>query len=363
MNSMEKILIVEDEPDLANLLHYKLSERGFNTWLASNGEEAIGSIKRQIPDLILLDIMMSPIDGWEVCSTIRKSSDETVRRLPIIMLTALPAAGDKIKGLRLGADDYLLKPVNMDELLLKIQNMLRKKRIEDELMERLKKGNDIPALFYHEVKNQLHVIGAYSYLIAKENITRDKREQFSEILNNTASTVSEYLEGMSIFSKIENGERKIRMERFSLNSLINKIVASYKKDAAVRGLQVETNLDNTSDIVNLNSIAMKMVLSNLIGNAIKYNKKGGAVSISTSRGDGGLVITIEDSGLGISPDDIPYIFDRFYRSRSVEGHIAGSGIGLYIVKTLVNAMDGEIEAISSLGKGSKFITTFNSTFI
>jgi two-component system phosphate regulon sensor histidine kinase PhoR len=165
---------------------------------------------------------------------------------------------------------------------------------------------------------------------------------------------------MSIFSKIESGENKIIMERFSLNILINKIVLSYKKDATAREIQIESRLDNGSDIANLNSIAMKMVLSNLIGNAIKYNRKGGMVSISTSGGDDGLVIAIEDSGLGIAPADMPHIFDRFYRSKSVEGYVTGSGIGLYIVKTLVEAMDGNIKVESSLGKGSKFIVTFNS---
>jgi len=133
---------------------------------------------------------------------------------------------------------------------------------------------------------------------------------------------------------------------------------------------------------------MKMVLSNLIGNAIKYNKKNGSVLIKVEiaspsvRNDkearvslrgrspkqsmfkegSRLIITIEDTGLGIDPVDIPHIFDKFYRSRSVDGHIDGTGIGLYIVKTLVNAMEGEIEVESTLGKGSKFTITLNSAF-
>ena len=112
--------------------------------------------------------------------------------------------------------------------------------------------------------------------------------------------------------------------------------------------------------MELNSIAMKMILSNLIGNAIKYNKKNGSVFVSTKKDGDRLIITIEDTGLGIDPVDIPHIFDKFYRSRSVDGHIDGTGIGLYIVKTLVNAMEGEIEVESTLGSGSKFMATFNS---
>ena len=358
----EKVLIVEDETDMADLLKYNLTEKGYNPVLSSNGREAIEIIEKEVPDLVLLDLMMEQVDGWEVCSSIRNNENEAIKRLPIIMLTALSEAEEKIIGLRLGADDYVTKPFNMDELILRIQNQLRKKRVEDELMERLRRGNDIPALFYHEVKNQLMVIGAYSHLIAKESITRDKKEQFSEILNNTASAISEYLEGMSLFSKLEKGEKKIRLEKFSLREALNKIILSYKNAAVERKIRVETDYTEETNIVELNSIAMKMILSNLIGNAIKYNKKNGSVFVSTKKDGDRLIITIEDTGLGIDPVDIPHIFDKFYRSRSVDGHIDGTGIGLYIVKTLVNAMEGEIEVESTLGKGSKFTITLNSAF-
>mgnify|MGYP001607998567 CR=1 FL=1 len=354
----EKVLIVEDETDMADLLKYNLTEKGYNPVLASNGREALEIIEKEIPDLILLDLMMEQLDGWEVCSSIRSHANETIKRLPIIMLTALSESEEKIIGLRLGADDYMTKPFNMDELILRIQNQIKKKGVEDRLIEQLKRGNDIPAIFYHEVRNQLYIIGAFSDLIIRKGKEGKNKEEFIDRLKNTAVTLSEYLEGMSLFSKIENGEKKIRTERFSLNALINKIVLSYKKDAAARGIQIETCLDNVSDAVNFNSIAMKMVLSKLIGNAIKYNKKSGSVFVNILRDENRLVITIKDTGLGIDNVDIPHIFDKFYRSRSVDGHISGTGIGLYIVKTLVNAMGGEIEVESTLGKGSKFIITF-----
>ncbi len=379
MNMKENILIVEDETDMANLLAYRLSEKGYNPMLASNGREALEIIKKDIPDLILLDLMMEQLDGWEVCSSIRSHTDETIKRLPIIMLTAMSQSEDKIIGLRLGADDYMTKPFNIDELILRIQNQLKKKGVADRLIEQLKRGNNIPVIFYHEVKNQLYIIGAFSDLITRQEKEGKSKEEFIGRLKNATVALSEYLDGMSLFSKIESGEKKIRIEKFSLNTLINKIVLSYNKDAAVREIQIETSLDKGRDIVNLNSIAMKMVLSNLIGNAIKYNKKNGSVFITTLRepppsppfegGEKGevregdkLVITIEDSGIGIAPADMPYIFDKFYRSRSVDGHIDGTGIGLYIVKTLVNAVGGEIESESTLGKGSKFTITFSKDF-
>lgn len=382
----EKVLIVEDETDMANLLAYRLSEKGYETWLASNGKDALERIKKEIPDLILLDLMMEQIDGWEVCSSIRSHTNETIKRLPIIMLTALSEAEEKIIGLRLGADDYVTKPFNMDELILRIQNQLKKKRIEDELMERLKRGNDIPALFYHEVRNQLYIIGAFSDLITSKGKEGKNKEEFIGRLKNATVALSEYLEGMTLFSMIENREKKIKLESISLNDVMNKIIMSYKNDAIARGIRIQTDYAEETNIVELNSIAMKMILSNLIGNAIKYNKKDGSVLIKveiaspSARNDkeaevslrgrspkqsmfkevSRLVITVEDTGLGIDPVDIPHIFDKFYRSRSVDGHISGTGIGLYIVKTLVNAMQGKIEVKSTLGKGSKFTITFQS---
>ncbi len=384
----EKVLIVEDETDMANLLAYRLSEKGYETWLASNGKDALERIKKEIPDLILLDLMMEQVDGWEVCSSIRSHTNETIKRLPIIMLTALSEPEEKIIGLRLGADDYVTKPFNMDELILRVKNMLRKKRVEDELMERLKRGNDIPALFYHEVRNQLYIIGAFSDLITSKEKEGKNKEEFIGRLKNATVVLSEYLEGMTLFSMIENREKKIKLESISLNDVMNKIIMSYKNDAISRGIRIQTDYAEETNIVELNSIAMKMVLSNLIGNAIKYNKKDGSVLIKVEiaspsvrndkevevslRGQSPkqsmfkegsrLIITIEDTGLGIDPVDIPHIFDKFYRSRSVDGHISGTGIGLYIVKTLVNAMRGEIKVESTLGKGSKFTITLNSAF-
>jgi signal transduction histidine kinase len=356
----EKILIVEDEIDMANLLAYKLSEKGYETWLASNGKDALDRIKEEIPDVVLLDIMMEPLDGWGVCSIIRNSKNEAIKRLPIIILTALSESEDKIIGLRLGADDYMTKPFSMDELILRVQTVLRKKRTEDKLMDRLKRGNDIPALFYHEVRNQLYIIGAFSDLITRKGEEWETRAEFLGRLKNAAVALSEYLEGMSLFSKIENGEREIRLERLSLKETINKVIMSYKKDAAARGVHIEIGCSGEIDTVELNSIAMKMILSNLIGNAIKYNRKDGSILVTTLGNGNRLVITIEDTGLGIDPADIPHIFDNFYRSRRVEKHISGTGIGLYIVKTLVNAMGGEIKVESALGKGSKFTITFNA---
>ncbi len=356
----EKVLIVEDETDMADLLKYNLTEKGYNPVLSSNGREALEIIEKEVPDLVLLDLMMEQVDGWEVCSSIRNNENEAIKRLPIIMLTALSEAEEKIMGLKLGADDYMTKPFNIDELILRIQNQFRKKRAEDEFMERLRRGNDIPALFYHEVKNQLYIIGAFSDLIARKEKEGKNKEEFIGRLKNATVALSEYLEGMTLFSKIENREKKIKLESISLNDVMNKIIMSYKNDAIARGIRIQTEYAEETNIVELNSIAMKMVLSNLIGNAIKYNKKNGSVFVSTKRDGDRLIITIEDTGLGIDPVDIPHIFDKFYRSRSVDGHIDGTGIGLYIVKTRVNAMGGEIELESTLGKGSKFMATFNS---
>ncbi|MBI3584492.1 MAG: response regulator [Nitrospinae bacterium] len=133
----EKILIVEDETDMADLLKYNLTEKGYNPVLASNGREALELIEKEMPYLILLDLMMEQLDGWAVCSGIRSHTNETIKRLPIIMLTALSESEEKIIGLRLGADDYMTKPFNMDELILRIQKQINKKGVEDRLIELL----------------------------------------------------------------------------------------------------------------------------------------------------------------------------------------------------------------------------------
>ena len=163
----ELILIVEDTEDTVELLRYNLQKEGYKTVTAQNGEEAITALQTHNPDLMLLDIMLPGLNGWEICTALRSRGI----KIPIVMLTAMSTKDDQIKGLTIGADDYLPKPFSVKELMLRVKKLIEKEKTIKTLKTREKDGTESLGYLIHELKNSLQVIGGFSKLLWKKGIT------------------------------------------------------------------------------------------------------------------------------------------------------------------------------------------------
>ena len=346
----KQILIVEDENDCAELLSYNLQKEQYETVIARNGKEAIEAVQRRTPDAILLDVMMPELNGWEVCGLLRESAKG--RTLPIIMLTALSDEDDRIKGLSLGADDYLAKPYSMKELVLKIKKHIDQQQTIHRLQTREQEQDTSAQYMIHELQNALSAIGGFSSLALRKGESKN----YMKTINLAASHAESLLNDASLLSRLEQGKELLVAQPVALGLLVDETL-EFLQDAAKRKQIEIMHVNSSSSLVHGNKTAIKQVLINLISNAVKYNRDGGMVKISFDSSTDWVNISIQDEGSGIAQTEIDRIFDKFYRAAGGE-RIKGAGLGLYIVKHLVEAMGGRVTVVSRPGIGSTFTVSF-----
>ncbi|NTV57999.1 MAG: response regulator [Deltaproteobacteria bacterium] len=347
----ETILIVEDEEDVAEMIRYNLEKESYRTVVAYSGAEALKAAEAHAPDLVLLDILLPDLSGWEVCRILRDSTEN--HSIPIVMLTALSSEEARIKGLTLGADDFVTKPFSIKELLLRIRNMIDRQHALRRVLKKEKEKDLSLKYLVHELKNSVTVIGGFSALA----IRKKDPENYLERIAAVAKHADSLLNDASLLSRLETSEGSLPMDSMDIGALIEEVVDSYGDLAKQR--QIEIALTNqTSPKVLGNATAIRQVLINLISNALKFSRAGGTVWISVTEDAQGAHLKVKDQGCGIAPKDLPRIFDRFYRAAGSE-HIKGAGLGLYIAKLLVEAMAGKLSVESTLGAGSTFTASLH----
>jgi len=346
----KRILIVEDENDCAELLSYNLQKENYETVIARNGKEAIEAVQRRTPDAVLLDVMMPELNGWEVCGFLRKSAKG--KTLPIIMLTALSDEDDRVKGLSLGADDYLAKPYSMKELVLKIKKQIDRQQTIHRLQTREQEQDTSVQYMIHELQNSLTAIGGFSSLALRKG----ESSKYMRTINLAASHAESLLNDASLLSRLEQGKELLTAQPVAIGLLVEETI-EFLQDTAKRKQIEITAVNSSASLVHGNKTAIKQVLINLISNAVKYNRDGGMVKISFDSSTDWVNISIQDEGSGIAQTEIDRIFDKFYRAAGSE-RVKGAGLGLYIVKHLVEAMGGRVTVVSRPGIGSTFTVSF-----
>jgi signal transduction histidine kinase len=342
----ETILIVEDETDVAEMIRYNLEKERYQTIVAYSGAEALEAAKVHAPDLVLLDIMLPDLSGWDVCRALKDSPSKS--STPILMLTALSSEEARIKGLTMGADDFVTKPFSIKELLLRIRKMIDRQNAMRGLLEKERQKDLSLRYLVHELKNSVTVMGGFSALALRKKDS----ENYLGRINAIAKHADSLLNDVSLLSRLERGEGVLPMGSVDLGALIDEAVDSFRDLAKERHIEI-ASIEETSSVVIGHTSAVRQVLINLISNAVKFSRDGARVWISLTEDMHWIHFSVKDDGRGIPPDEIPRIFDRFYRARGSE-QIQGAGLGLYIAKLLVEAMAGKISVESTLGTGTSF---------
>ncbi len=346
----KQILIVEDENDCAELLSYHLQKENYQTVIARNGEEAIDAVQCQTPDAVLLDIMMPELNGWEVCRILRESTKG--KALPIIMLSALSDEEERVKGLSLGADDYVSKPYSMKELLLKVKKQTDRQQTIKQLKTREQEQDTALQYMIHEMRNAMTVIGGYSTIALK----KDDPRIYLKPINIAAMHAESLLNDASLLSQLEKAGGYLPPESIDLVATAQDVVDMLCDTAKKRRIEIAV-MKSTPFLVRANRTAVRQVLLNLLSNAIKYNRDDGRIWIYFDEEEDAPEVSIKDEGNGIGRDELPRIFDKFYRAAGSE-RVKGAGLGLYIVKLLTEAMGGKVMVKSDQGAGSTFTVSF-----
>ncbi len=347
----KQILIVEDENDCAELLSYHLQKESYQTVIARNGEEAIDAVQCHAPDAILLDVMMPELNGWEVCRILRESTKG--KSLPIIMLSALSDEEARVKGLSLGADDYVSKPYSMQELLLKVRKHIDRQEAIKLLRTKGREQETSLRYLLHEIRNSMTVIGGFSSLALKKENPRT----YLKPIQTAAALAESLLNDAALLSRLEEAGGSLPAEVIDLGATAREAADLFHQVAKKRRIAFVVMESAGPSPVRANKTAARQVLVNVLSNAVKYSREGGRVWIYFHQRDDLASVSIRDEGNGIGPDDLPRIFEKFYRAPGSE-RVKGEGLGLYIVKLLTGAMGGTITVKSVPGAGSTFTVSF-----
>jgi signal transduction histidine kinase len=364
----DSVLVVDDEPANLQLMSQILEEEGYEVRAAPSGKFALELAERFRPDLILLDVRMPKMDGYEVCR--RLKTFEKSCEVPVIFVSAYSDAEDEVAGFEAGGTDYVAKPVRPAELLARVSTHLSLSRMHRELGEKnrqLKESNaklqelaKLKSIFIatvsHELRSPIHTILGYAETLHDGlvgELTPDQRS-FMKNIYVAAEHLLALIDDIIDVSALEGGTIKPERSRFILADLIDDSVLSITTRAREKGLVV-TRSGNERVEMYADRRRLRQCLVNLLDNAVKYTPQG-SIEIHTAGDDDSISLTVCDSGIGIAPDEIDRVFNPFERLPSgVQKDATGTGLGLYLTRKLVDeVLDGELSVESSEGEGTIF---------
>jgi two-component system sensor histidine kinase/response regulator len=363
-NGKEKdtILIVDDSPENLDLLCAYLRSSGFNVSVAENGEVALQQVSQSKPDLILLDVVMPVVDGFETCRRLKEN--EETKDIPVIFMTALVNTSDKVKGFELGAVDHITKPLQPEEVLaritthLTIQNL--QKSLQEQIIERDKLIAQLDAFAHtvaHDLNNPLGLITGYVGFL-QDNWSTIPATQVEEVLQTIAQTgykMGNIIEELLLLASIRQSAVKLKplnMGNIVAESLlrVNYVIEDYQADIMV---------PDEWPVVLGHPQWVEEVWVNYISNGLKYGGQPPRLELgATPQENGSVCFWIRDNGPGLTSEEQAQLFTRF--TRLDETRAKGHGLGLSIVQYIVERLGGEVGVESKEGQGSVFSFTLQA---
>ena len=360
------ILIVDDTPENLISLKKVLEKHNFEVDTASSGEEALKKVLKNAYVLIILDVQMPGMDGFEVAEAI--SGYSKAKETAIIFLSAANTGLNFItKGYSSGGLDYITKPVDMNILLLKVQTFYRiyeqsRKLIEiqEALLEEIefrkkaeRKKDEFISIASHELKTPLTSVKGYVQLlersIDKGDIPTVKKHLGKAQLQ--LDKLNDLIADLLDISKIESGKLKFNKKYFDINLLLDSIIEIIHQSNPDFTI---TRTGVISDQVFADEMRIEQVIVNFLTNAIKYAPGTSDVHINIAQQGDRVMVAVKDFGIGIHPDQQASVFDKFYRVEETAIHFQGLGIGLYISAEIIRRHGGTVGVNSVFGEGSEF---------
>ncbi len=353
------VLVVDDNKDNIELLEAYLKANDYRVVSASNGHEALERVKKAPPDLVLLDIMMPVMNGYEVCKRLKE--DERTRFIPVVMITALKDLDDKIKGIEVGADDFLTKPFNKQELLPRVRSLLKIKRLHDELaksyldLQELQRTKEsLTQMIVHDLKNPLTGVMANLEIVAMEEHVEAR--ECLEAAQRSCALLFNMIQDLLDVSRSEEGKLTLNPETLDVSEIILPNVQVAETLALMENKSIAVSIPEGTPAVVGDRGLLHRVVANLLNNAIKHTGRGGNIVVGVERGEeGALKVYVEDTGRGIPPEFREKIFEKFVQIET--GRRIGVGLGLTFCKMVVEAHNSRIWVEDREGKGNRFVFT------
>ena len=347
------ILIVDDQPANIQTVGAQLSGAGFDVMPALSGEQAMQRISARRPDLILLDLLMPGMDGFQVLAQLRK--DPNTAPLPVIVLTAAHDRELLVKAFNAGAVDYLTKPFVVEELLARVRTHLELKRTRDHLARIAKEQAELTQIVAHDLKSPLSNIQFSTQMLQqKRELPPERHERLLKMIDVSTQEALKFIQGY--LGRWADGELKRRhnIETLMLTPLIERAIERTTDPAAARGMRIQFEAGSDPLAVAADETAVMNVLQNLLSNAVRYSRSDTDLEIQQCPGTPGFMrVRVLDRGPGISEEDQKKLFRRYARL-STPANQNSSGLGLAIAKQEIAQMGGHLWFESRTGGGSIF---------
>lgn len=363
---IQKILVVDDNSANRELAEALLVSAGYAVVLAENGEEGITTLVERSPDLVLLDILMPGLDGFETCKRMKRLA--AGKDTPVVFLTALGDLGSHQKAIDSGADDFLTKPINRTELLIRVRSLLWVKRLKDELsqgydlirsqhdalLQVQRQKEELSALVVHDLKSPLAVILANAQYLRDAAHDEEERGAMADILSS-AESMHRMVMNLLDISRSEEGSLVPKLSEVDLGDLVKDVCGAARHRSEGRRLKLSHEV--VAATVKADQDLLRRLIENLLDNSIKYTPAGGSVQIRVQLVDGGAVeIRVNDEGLGVPEEYRQKIFEKYVQiDRDVAPLTRSSrGLGLAFCRLAAEAHGGKIWVEPNQPKGSSF---------
>ena len=355
-----KILVVDDVMSNVLLLKILLTNEQFQVITCSNGNSCLELARTEHPDLILLDVMMPDISGFDTCSELRK--DEETKDIPVIFLTALNDPADLVHGFQVGGNDFLTKPFNKEELVMRVMHqisLVAAKRIivsqNIELRRTISNRDKMYSVIAHDLRSPMASIRMVLNLLVNAIPPETIGQELFDLIdkaNRESEETHDLLDNLLKWTKSQTGRLNVVLQEFDLAEVVPGVVDIFVMIAETKHIKLNLNIEEGVE-VNADKDMLKTVIRNFISNAIKFSNENSTIDISVKNEAPMARISVRDHGVGISADRIATLFSdgkTTYGTANEEG----SGLGLQLCKDFAVKNGGDVEVTSIEGEGSTF---------
>jgi signal transduction histidine kinase len=357
-----RILVVDDDEIIRKLLRRVLERSGFVIDEAASGEAAIQCIEAHAPDLILLDVMMDGIDGFNTCRKVK--SMPGMDEVPIVFVTGRSDTNSIVEGLGAGGSDYITKPINRHEALARIRNHLKMRtlmRFQREFINGLKQANfaknRIIGVASHDLRNPIASIRGLSEFLVELGPLNDEQKEIATTIQTTSDSMLHLVDELLDLSVIESGEERSEMQPFSVVDLVSSSINIYQFTASKKEIRLElVREENIPELLMLDKMQFRRLIDNLLSNAVKYSPHGSFIKITLELEKKKLLIHVEDEGPGVPVNEMHKLFTEFGKT-SVQptGNETSTGLGLSICKKIAESHKGRVFAANRTDRiGARF---------
>ena len=359
-----KILIVDDVVSNVLLLKILLTNEKFQVCTANNGRTCIEMAKKEHPDLILLDVMMPDINGFDTAVVLKK--DEETKDIPIIFLTALNTPQDLVHGFQVGANDFLTKPFNKEELVMRVTqqiSLVAAKRIIEkqnaELKATLSNRDKMYSVIAHDLRSPMASIRMVLNLVVQSASVETVGPELYMLLdqaNRESEEVHDLLDNLLKWTKSQTGRLNVVLQELDLNDIVPGVVEIFDVIAQTKHITLELKKTDAPLKVTADNDMLKTVLRNFMSNAVKFSPENSTIQIIMANEGDFARVSVKDQGVGIAADRLGSIFHKGETTYGTGGE-EGSGLGLQLCQDFARKNGGDCYVESVEGEGSTFSFT------